>query len=73
MKFATYSLLTQDKLNNCATCSSLSLCLTCEGGFYLKYDKTGCVASCKTDDTNRARDITNTKCVSVCGDGEYFD
>ena len=73
MKVATYSLLINDYLDNCATCSSLTLCLTCESGYYLKSDLKKCVANCNADDTNKAVDLNGEKCVSKCEPGEYFD
>ena len=63
----------QNKLDYCATCSSLDICLTCQAGYFLKSDNTKCVANCNTGDAGKARDSSGVKCVSTCPPGEYFD
>ena len=70
---ATYANLDANKLPNCATCSSLTMCLTCQGGYLLKFDKTGCIDNCKTENVLYARDSSGVKCVDKCAAGEYFD
>ena len=73
MLVATYADLGADKLPHCATCSSLTVCFTCESGYLLKVDKTGCIDNCKTENAAYARDLSEVNCVSVCEPGEYFD
>ena len=73
MLLATYADLGADKLAHCATCSSLTVCLTCENGYLLRVDKTECIDNCKTENIAYARDVNGVNCVSVCAAGEYFD
>ena len=73
MLVATYADLGADKLPHCATCSSLTVCFTCESDYLLKVDKTGCIDNCKSEDAAYARDLNGVNCVNVCEPGEYFD
>ena len=46
-------------MRNCAKCKSKEKCITCETGYYLRNDLTGCVRDCSQDDS-----VTGTKYIN---------
>ena len=73
MLVATYADLGADKLPHCATCSSLTVCLTCESGYLLRVDKTGCIDNCKSENAAYVRDLNGVNCVTACAPGGLYD
>ena len=58
---------------HCTTCSTHNLCNTCEATYYMKNDKSGCVADCFAEDSSRYGNSSISSCVDSCADEDYID